>query len=324
MVLRGKLDDRPDQLNCDALKLELVPGEKPTPAATSARTKSPAPTARDLARDSSPAQSGAGAKTNPDSVSLAEPESTGGTRESLEPAGADAAGETEKKGLFGDLTLQRAHATGHAVWLYLPANGVKLRCNELIHKRRAPYKPDQTYFRGDVTRPLDLEKIDVVQEGPDKGKVSSITRIRTVDATLLDRGYGLDTADVVASGPGRLETQPDRDHPVERIAIWQDKLFVQNEVGPDGQLLRKIVHLTGSRPCFIDALRKTSLDSAYLITVWLKPDKTSAPASDKDILPTRPLAVAETNERRAVVPAALASAGQASAQVGRACRYFRP
>ncbi len=129
----------------------------------------------------------------------------------------------EKQGLFGGLTLQRAHATGHAVWLYLPAQGVKLRCNELIHVRQAPFKPDQTYFRGDRTRPLELEKIDVVEdEGPDQGKVTSVTNIWTVDATMFDSGNGLDTANVVAHGPGRLETRPDRDQPVERIAIWQD------------------------------------------------------------------------------------------------------
>ena len=93
-----------------------------------------------------------------------------------------------------------------------------------------------TYFRGDLTRPIDLEKIDVVQEeGPDQGKVTSVTHIRTVDATMFDNGNGLDTANVVANGPGRLEIRPDRDQPVERIAIWQDKLYVRNELGPDGR-----------------------------------------------------------------------------------------
>ena len=142
---------------------------------------------------------------------------------------------SEKSGLFGSLTLQRAHATGHAVWLYLPLDGVKLKCNELIHLRLAPEKPDLTYFRGDLTRPLELEKIDLVQEpkSPDHGKVKSITHIRTIDATMYDKnGHGFDSADIVANGPGRLETQPDRGQPVQRIAIWQDKLQVQNERGP--------------------------------------------------------------------------------------------
>jgi hypothetical protein len=180
---------------------------------------------------------------------------------------------------FGGLTLQRAYATGHAVWLYLPANGVKLRCNELIHQRWMPFKPDMTYFRGDLTKPIELDKIDIVRdEGPDQGKVTSVTHIRTIDATMYDRGTGLDTANVIARGPGRMETRPDRNQPIERIAIWQDVLHVENLLGPDGQVKQKIIVLSGSRPCFIDALKKTSLDSASTIWVWLKPKPASAPA----------------------------------------------
>src|SRR4029077_7670322 len=67
----------------------------------------------------------------------------------------DKPADGEKSGLFGNLTLQRAYATGHAGWLALPDTGLKLRCNELIHWRQVPYKPDLTYFRGDRTRPLD-------------------------------------------------------------------------------------------------------------------------------------------------------------------------
>ena len=161
-------------------------------------------------------------------------------------------------GPLGGLTLQRVHATGHAVWLYLPAQGIKLVCNELIHVRQLPYKPDQTYFRGDRTRPLQLEKIDIVtEEGPDHGKITSVTNIWTVDATIFDSGVGLDTANIVAHGPGRLETRPDRDKPVERIAIWQDKLIVQNQLGTDNEVLHKIIDLTGNRPCFIDNLQNT-------------------------------------------------------------------
>ena len=165
---------------------------------------------------------------------------------------------SEKGGLFGNLTLQRAHATGHAVWLYLPEDGVKLRCNELIHMNLAPYKPDWTYFRGDLTRPLELEKIDLVKEAdsPDRGKVKSITHIRTVDATMYDKGGGFDSADIVANGPGRLDTQPDRGQPVMRTAIWQDKFQLENELGPDGKIKQKIILLTGKRPCFDDKSRE--------------------------------------------------------------------
>jgi hypothetical protein len=190
---------------------------------------------------------------------------------------AEAAGE--KEGLFGNLMLQRAHATGLAVWLYLPAQGVKLRCNQLIHTRQLPFKPDTTYFRGDLTRPLELEKIDVVkEEGPDQGRISSVTHIRTADATLYDHGNGMNAANVVANGPGQLETQPDLDQPIERIAIWQDKFYLHNEVGPDGQLTQKIVVLTGTRPCFIDKVQGTRLDSGQWIRVWLKPKPRATPS----------------------------------------------
>ena len=115
----------------------------------------------------------------------------------------DEADTGEKGGLFGNLALQRAHATGHAVWLYLPEDGVKLRCNELIHMHLAPYKPNLTYFRGDLTRKLELEKVDLVQDvdSPDRGKVKSVTHIWTVDATMYDKGNGFDSADVVAKRP---------------------------------------------------------------------------------------------------------------------------
>ena len=183
----------------------------------------------------------------------------------------------EDQSPFGGLTLQRAVATGHAVWLDLPANGVKLRCNELFHTRSMPFKPDITYFRGDLTRPIELWKIDVVRdEGPDHGKVTSVTYIRTLDATMFDRGTGLDTANVIARGPGRMETRPDRNQPVERKAIWQDRLHVENQLGPDGQVKQKIIVLSGSRPCFIDEMKKTSLDSASTIWVWLKPKPPTA------------------------------------------------
>ena len=72
---------------------------------------------------------------------------------------------------------------------------------------------------------------------------------------MYDKGYGFDSADVVANGPGRLETQPDRGQPVDRTAIWQDKLEVQNELAPDGKIKQKIIMLTGKRPCFDDSAR---------------------------------------------------------------------
>ena len=124
-----------------------------------------------------------------------------------------------------------------------------------LETTRSPsLKPDTTYFRGDRTRPVEILKVDVEHDEdqeddePGDGKVTSVTNIWTADATLLDSGAGMDTADVYAHGPGRLETRPDRDQPVERIAIWQDTLIVKNKLGPNNELSHKLIYLTGNRP----------------------------------------------------------------------------
>jgi hypothetical protein len=258
VVLRGDPSDQPEQLTCDTLKLTLVPAEKSPDDQASAAAPKP--------KVVLPTE--AVAQSVPESNEIPQPDATSNTNESP----------------LGGLTLQRLHATGHAVWLILPANGVKLRCNEMIHARQLPLKPDMTYFRGDRTRPVEIVKIDyehTEEEEKDEEesdqkiakerKILSVTNIWTEDVTLLDSGTGTDTADVYAHGPGRMETRPDRDQPVERIAIWQDTLIVKNKLGPNNELVHKVIDLTGSRPCFIDNLQKTSLDSASWIQVWLKP-----------------------------------------------------
>ena len=58
-------------------------------------------------------------------------------------AGGDAGSDS---GPFGNLTLQKAHATGHAVWLQLREQGAKVLCNELIHERRAALPARQDLF----------------------------------------------------------------------------------------------------------------------------------------------------------------------------------
>ncbi len=269
VVLRGPIGSKRDQLNCDTLKLTMVPGEKPMPTAAVENSAQ----AQDATGTRSPAASKSGPASEP---------SDGG-------------------GLFGGLTLQRAHATGHAVWLYLPAQGTKIRCNELIHKRLVKTKPDETYLRGDTTRPLELWKIDVAEgDDPETGKETSATYIRTVDATLFDSGTGLDSANVIARGPGRMETRPDREGPVERIAVWQRQLEVKNVMEDDGRLKQKIIVLTGNRPCFIDAVRKTSLDAGATIYVWLKPKPSAAAASQFETpSTTNQMAAAERPEATA-------------------------
>ncbi len=162
VVLRGEVDDDPDQLTSDTLKLSLVPGDKQP----------------------------RGPQTNADGTN-AQPST---------PASKPSDGESN--GLFGGLTLQRAYATGHVVWLYMPKQGTKLRCNELIHMRQAPYRPDMTYFRGDDTRPVEIEKLDISYDEADDldpGTITSVTYIWTKDATLFDNGTGMDTANVRAA-----------------------------------------------------------------------------------------------------------------------------
>jgi hypothetical protein len=276
VVLRGSVDEQPGQLTCDNLKLMLVPSEEPPPQSATGQPVSAQKESTVVGPETqlSSGSAKSSIKTGPQALAQANSSHSPDADSKSSSAGAlDKPPATEKSGLFGGLTLKRAHATGHAVWLYLPADGIKLRCNELIHMRQTPEKPDLTYFRGDLTRPLELEKIDLVQDvdSPDRGKVKSITHIRTIDATTYDKGFGFDSADVVATGPGRLDIQPGRGQPIGRTAIWQDKLTVQNEVDTDGKIKQKIILLTGNRPVFMDNSRGSSIDSARSIRVWLLP-----------------------------------------------------
>src|SRR5262249_22890081 len=84
-----------------------------------------------------------------------------------DPTGAATGAGTE-------MTLREAHATGHAVWLRSKSQGITARCNELIHKKLAPEQADETYLRGDPTMKLQVEKVETVQDGPDKGKIKSV------------------------------------------------------------------------------------------------------------------------------------------------------
>src|SRR5205807_1506082 len=129
------------------------------------------------------------------------------------------------------------------------------RCNELIHKKFFSEQPDETYLRGDQSMKLWVEKVETVAEGPDKGKVQSVTTIRTIDATIFEDERGSDFATIVARGPGIMETRPARDKPVERTATWQDHLIVRPDHDNTSQPLKEIV-LIGT-PEFIDPAQAT-------------------------------------------------------------------
>src|SRR5262249_32555906 len=87
----------------------------------------------------------------------------------------------------------------------------------------------------------------------------------------------------------------------------QDKFTLQNELGPDARVLHKIIQLTGNRPCFIDKVQQTSLDSAHLITVWLKPQAAAQATSSSP-----PLAGSGGAGARPAAPPVLASRNEAN------------
>ena len=198
--------------------------------------------------------------------------------------------DLESESSEGSLVLKRAEATGHNVRLFSMAQGLKAHGKELIHKKLMPDAPDETYMRGDAGTKLVVEKTDIAQTGPDKGKVTGFTIIRTIDATIFDDGLGNDHATIVARGPGDLESRPGLNAPVERTARWLDQLTLQAETTRDATgaqvVTGKRLTLTGS-PAFNDLAAETKLAARDLIVVFLKPNGKTAAAAP---------AVAKTND----------------------------
>ncbi|WP_406697962.1 hypothetical protein V5E97_03815 [Singulisphaera sp. Ch08] len=231
----GQSGPKPDQLDCDALRLTMVSKPKASPVPKPKAAGSPEP---DETAEPAPSATGAGT----------------------------------------EMTLREALATGHAVWLQSPGQGITARCNELIHKKLSPERADETYLRGDSRTKLWVEKVETNADGPEKGKVRSVTTIRTIDATIFEDGKGSENATIVARGPGILETRPSRDKPVERKAIWQDHLVMLTEFDVNNRPTKKVT-LTG-RPEFID-VKQASLDAEKQIIVWLTPK----PKLDAGVVP---------------------------------------
>jgi hypothetical protein len=267
-VLRGKPGEAPDRLNCDELLLTLVPAPKP-----------PAP---DPSADPAPADVLATAPTagaplaDNGELKLADVDAVGaGAGLAGAPTGA-APEPAPGGGPLNDLTLYKAHATGHNVRIVSAAQGVKARGRELIHTKLMPERPDETYFRGSETTRLIVEKTDVATQGPNKGQVTGFTTIRAKDATIFDNGQGNDAATIVARGPGEMESRAGPNKRVERTADWSDELKIYNVPGPPVQGpefapgVRKRIALTG-RPSFSDAGSKSKIQSDNKLIVWLKP-----------------------------------------------------
>jgi len=254
VVRRGKLSVDPDQLNCDTLHLTLLPGEpKPDKPGDEAER----------------------------ALELAE------AKAEAEPGAAPA---EEEKNVFGGLALRRAKASGHAVWLQLPGQGAKVRCVELLHHKDAFTGKNTTIFHGGGAKKLWVEKQDIAQEGPDRGKVQSVTHIWCADATLMDEG-DMDRATLVANGPGLLESragaEAPRDVPPDRTVSWQDQFWLQNEVDAQGAITGKVLVLRGS-PRIQDRTQAASLDSKESIVVWLNPNETEdsiQTADARDVVP---------------------------------------
>ena len=137
---------------------------------------------------------GAGREAGQEAVQRGPPSEPAASPAERQRRQQDAARRRGTEGMFGDLTLRRVKATGHAVWLQQPAEGTKIRCNELIHEVAPPGGQNMTYFRGDATRKLWVEKFDFVEErpggpdGPVARKVQSVTHVWTMDATIFDDG----------------------------------------------------------------------------------------------------------------------------------------
>ena len=223
-----------------------------------------------------------------------------------QPVVAEAAPVDEEKSAFGGLTLRRVKASGHAVWLQLPGQGAKIRCVELLHHKDALAGKNTTIFHGGGPRKLWVEKRDIAQDGPDRGRVESVTHVWCADATLMDEG-DMDRATLVANGPGLLESragaEPPRDVPPDRIVTWQDQLWLQNELDAANEITGKVLVLKGA-PRVQDRTKGASLDARDSIVVWLNADE------------AKPAEAIKTADARDVVPAAFTFAegeGEAAA-----------
>lgn len=186
-----------------------------------------------------------------------EPAATAGRRP------ADGGGESA---MGGDLEIRYARATGHAVWLQSPAQGMRALGNELIYTRLGAAIGDETFFRAD--HQVHIEKVDVAEAGaPDAGAPRSVTIIDTVDATIHQPPAGPAggrAMTILAKGPGRLETRPAKDQPPQRIATWQQSLKLKTEADE-----HRMLTLTG-RPMFHDVVQ-ARIDSQDTLVVSMRP-----------------------------------------------------
>jgi hypothetical protein len=178
----------------------------------------------------------------------------------VSPAEAAAGDDT-----LGSLTLSSARATGHAVWIQSPQQGLKVLGTEAIFERHLPDAPDKTYIRND--RLVWVEKTTFVNEGPDKGKVQSIDEINTVDLTIFQFGTNGGPPTLVGRGPGTMETREARGMPIDRFASWDDRMEVQNVRAANGE--RRKITLTGQPK--VHSRTQGKIEARDTIIAFLKP-----------------------------------------------------
>jgi hypothetical protein len=183
---------------------------------------------------------------------------------------ASAADEAKPADPMAGLTLREAVATGHAVWLQSPAEGLEARGNELRYEKRAPAQPDRLFFRGN--RETKVEKVTRFAKGPKAGQVEAVDILRTLDVTIYLAAKPGETPTVIARGPGNMETRADRNQPVERSAEWGDKLIVQTVETSAGT--RRRITLTGT-PRVVSPTQGT-ITAQDRIIAYLKPKERPA------------------------------------------------
>lgn len=266
--LRQGSDVQVDQMDADELRLVLVPAEKPAEP-----TKSASPA---KAVDQSKA----------DQTKTAD------------------AGSAEESGALSSLTLRRAVATGHAVWLQSQSESqrIKARGTQLIYERFAPANPDKIYFRGDSYTLVEVYKLGNKEEN--LGKVLSIDTIRTDDVTIFQPLKQGEEATIIARGPGTLETRADRDKPIDRKAKWGDRLEVQT-VGVGEQSRRRITLFDHAE---VESPTQAKMSARDKIIAFLKPetDKDKPEAEGTPATPATPAS-----------PAAASNGGMAKADMSR-------
>ena len=150
---------------------------------------------------------------------------SGGTP--VEATSATLAGSPSKPaqaGPMSNLTLVKALAQGHDVWLQSEVQGLLVRCVELVYeKHEAEGAPDITYLNGGTRKNLWVEKVDYQKSAGANPTIKSILELTSVDATIFDYGAA-GTSKVIARGPGSTRERPARNASVVRTAYWEDEM----------------------------------------------------------------------------------------------------